>query len=210
MQEDFFFNAEIELGTEDAEILDGKDMTIRGFVPGVGQPGGDRGASLKSQFSAHAPVPEVGKGHDAFTPHTQHFLQGQGRVLDYLQGHAQNDIIEGIIRQFRKAPINIGVNDIDAAADGPDHLFLVHLDAEADDVPAPLQAAEKVSLAAAHIKDTAAFIHQAHNHIVVDAARPGQGTFPVGIGYGRVLAVAGFGRAIVTGAFRVKGMDEKS
>ena len=72
---------------------------------------------------------EIREGHDAPAPHAQHFAQHPPRLPRFLQGLAEDHVIEGVVGIVGQPLIDIALKHGDPARDRAAHFLARDLDA---------------------------------------------------------------------------------
>ncbi len=129
--------------TQCLEIPYGAQMDVGGVVPGFRQGFGNGHAPFPGHLQPTTPVAEVGKGHDAFPPYPQHFLQQLLRVAYHLQGLGQDHIVEGLIGEWGESLIHVHLNDLDAGLQGTHHVVRINFQTIAGHLPGVLQVTQQ-------------------------------------------------------------------
>jgi hypothetical protein len=125
---------------------------------------------MGDQIHDHAPVGEVGKGHDAPATNPQHLAQHQPGLGQGLQGFFQHHDVEAAVGKTAEPFAEIGLKNRHATQGGREDRVGVDLDALTAHLAFALQTLEQLSVATAEIQDARARLNLLRDDFILPAA----------------------------------------
>ena len=171
IERDLLVDLDLVVAAEIFEVGDGKEADVGRVVPVIAQErAGPGSAAFFVKMLAQLPVADVGEADDPLPADAEDLLEHALHVHHRLQRLREDDEVELPVGEGRQPVVQVGLHDVQPAADAGQDRLLVQLDAH--DVPAAVaaQPGQQPAVAAAQVQHAGAGRNQLDDRVVVQAA----------------------------------------
>ena len=164
-----FYDPDILFGTKIPEIINAQETDIGRIKPGIGKRLRDWRLPPEKQHESGSDESKVRKPDNDPAADAQGFMDDKVNVLDLLHALVEEHVIERMIRIFPQAVLNVIMKNTQALFDTLLNGLIVQFNPLGPDLFIPDEGIQKITLAAAQVKNPGAWLNDRINNFVIKA-----------------------------------------